>query len=150
MKHPLRLILLLAPLAAFGFVPSAAGESSGFAGFVWGTPRAVIEPAMKAQCEFSTTYLTLGGRQALACSTYHEMDSLGLGPVDVRLEFVNDRLQGYIVSVRRAQEAKLRAMAPQILRADSTTHAGAQPSGTATQTLDSCLAGFFCLTVKAY
>jgi hypothetical protein len=150
MRRPLPLILLLASLAAFGIVSPAAAEPSGFAGFVWGTPRAVIEPAMKTQCEFSTTYLTIGKGQALACSTYHEMDSLGLGPVDLQLEFINDGLQGYVVSVRRAQEAKLRALAPQIVGAGSSMRAGAQPSGTRSQTLDSCLAGFLCLTVRTY
>ena len=93
----------------------AAAEPSGFASFGWGTPRAVIEPALKAQCGFSTTLLSITGRQLFVCSSCHGIDNLGLGPVDVRLEFINEGLQRYTIAVRRAQEAKLRAMAPQIL-----------------------------------
>jgi hypothetical protein len=150
MKRQLRSILLLAPLVSFGIMSPVAAEPSGFAGFSWGTARAVIEPAMKTQCEFSATYLSITDRQALVCSSYREMDNLGLGPVDVRLEFINDGLQGYTVAVRRAQEAKLRTMAPQLLRAASSTRAGAPPSGTASHMLDRCLPGFFCLTVRTH
>jgi hypothetical protein len=150
MRHPLRLILVIAPLAWLGIALSAAAEPSGFAGFAWGTPRAVIESAMKTQCEFSTTHLSITGRHALVCSSYREMDSLGLGPVDVRLEFINDGLQGYTVAVRRAQEAKLRAVAPQILNPVSSPRAAIRPPDAASHRLDTCLPGFFCLTVRTY
>ena len=150
MKHPLRSMLVVALLASLGIALSAAAEPSGFAGFAWGTPRAVIESAMKTGCEFSATHLSITGRPALVCSGYREMDSLGLGPVDVRLEFINDGLQGYTVAVRRAQEAKLRAVAPQILQTVSSPRAAILPSGTASHLLDSCLPGFFCLTVRTY
>jgi hypothetical protein len=150
MKDPLRLILLLALFAAFGAVPPLAAEPSGFAAFDWGTSRAVIEQIMKPQCEFSTTHPTVNGRLALVCSGYHQMSDLGLDLVDVKLEFINDGLQGYTVAVRRAQEAKLRAIAPQMLRAASSARAGAQRPGMASHTLDTCLPGFFCLTVTTY
>jgi hypothetical protein len=143
MKHVLGLILVLGSLAALGIVRPASAEPSGFAGFAWGTPLAVIEPALKAQCGFSTTVLSVLGRQLFVCSGYHEFDNLGLGPADVRLEFVNGGLQGYTVVVRRAHEAKLRAMAPQFVRATSAASTG-------THRLDSCLPGFFCLTVRTY
>jgi len=81
---------------------------------------------------------------------YTAMSDLGLDLVDVKLEFINDGLQGYTVAVRRAQEAKLRAIAPQMLRAASSARAGAQRPGMASHTLDTCLPGFFCLTVTTY
>jgi hypothetical protein len=105
---------------------------------------------MKTQCEFSTTHPTVKGRVALMCSDYHQMSDLGLGVVDVKLDFINDGLQGYTVAVRRAHEANLRAIAPQMLRPASPVRAGARPSGPASHTLDSCLPGFFCLTVRTY
>ena len=150
MKHPRRLILVLASLASLGIVLPAAAEPSGFAGFAWGTPRAVIESAMKTRCEFSTTHLSITDRPVLVCSSFREMDNLGLGPVDVRLEFINDGLQGYTVAVRRAQEAKLRAVAPQILQTVSSPRAAIKTSGTASHMLDTCLPGFFCLSVRTY
>ena len=150
MNSPLRLILLLALLAAFGAVPPVAAEPSGFAAFDWGTPRAVIEETMTSQCEFSVTRPTLKGRLVLVCSGYHQMSDLGLGSVDLKLEFINDRLQGYTVAVRRAQEAKLRAIAPQMLQPASSSRAGAQPAGMASHMFDTCLPGFFCLTVTTY
>jgi len=143
MKHALGLIVVLGSLASLGIVLPAAAEPSGFAGFAWGTPLAVIEPALKGQCGFSTTVLSITGRQLFVCTGYHEMDNLGLGPADVRLEFISGGLQGYTVVVRRAHETDLRAMAPQILRAGSG-------AGTANHMLDRCLPGFFCLTVKTY
>ena len=149
MKSPLRLIVLLALLAALGPVPPAAAEPSGFATFDWGTPRAVIEQAMTTQCDFSMTRPTLNGRLVLVCSGYNQMSNLGLGSVDVKLQFINDRLQGYTLAVRRAQEAKLRAMAPQMLQ-PASARAGAQPAGLASHTFDTCLPGFFCLTVTTY
>jgi hypothetical protein len=150
MKSPIRLILLLALLAALGAAPPVAAEPSGFATFDWGTPRAVIEQAMKTQCEFSSTLATVKGRVAVVCSDYRQMSDLGLGPVDVKLDFINDGLQGYTVAVRRAQEAKLRAIAPQMLQPASPARAGARPSGMASHRLDTCLPGFFCLTVTTY
>jgi hypothetical protein len=150
MKNALRLISLLALLAAFGAVPPVAAEPSGFAAFDWGTPRAVIEQAMKTQCEFSMTHPTVKGRVALVCSDYHQMSDLGLGLVDVKLDFINDGLQGYTIAVRRAQEAKLRAIAPQMLQPAASARAGARPPGMASHTLDTCLPGFFCLTVTTY
>jgi hypothetical protein len=150
MSSPLRLIVLFALLAAFGAVPAVAAQPSGFAAFDWGTPRAVIEPAMTTQCEFSVTRPTLQGWLVLVCSGYDQMSDLGLGSVDVRLQFINDGLQGYTVAVRRGAEAKLRAIAPQMLQAASSTRAGAQPAGMVTHTFDTCLPGFFCLTVTTY
>ena len=150
MKSPIRLILLLALLAALGAVPPVGAEPSGFAAFDWGTPRAVIEQAMKTQCEFSSTHPTVKGRVAVVCSDYRPMSDLGLGSVDVKLDFINDGLQGYTISVRRAEEAKLRAIAPQMLQPASSARAGARPSGMASHTLDTCLPGFFCLTVRTY
>jgi hypothetical protein len=150
MKNSLRLILPFALLASFGAVPSLGAEPSGFAGFDWGTPRAVIEQTMKTQCEFSTTHPTVKGRVAFMCSDYHQMSDLGLGVVDVKLEFINDGLQGYTVAVRRAQEAKLRAIAPQMLLPASSARGAARPAGMTSHTLDSCLPGFFCLTVRTY
>jgi hypothetical protein len=150
MKNPLRLILLLALLAAFGAVPALAAEPTGFAAFDWGTPRAVIEQAMKPQCEFSVTRPTLKSRLVLICSGYHQMSDLGLDSVDVKLQFINDGLQGYTVAVRRAEEAKLRAIAPQMLQPATSARAGARPAGVASHTLDTCMPGFFCLTVTTY
>jgi hypothetical protein len=150
MNSPLRLILLLALLAAFGAVPPVAAEPSGFAAFNWGTPRAVIEESMTSQCEFSVTRPTLKGRLVLVCSGYHQMSDLGLGSVDLKLQFINDGLQGYTVAVRRAHEEKLRAIAPQMLQPASSARAGAQRAGMASHTFDTCLPGFFCLTVTTY
>ena len=150
MKSPLRLIVLLALLADFGAVPPVAAEPSGFAAFDWGTPRAVIEQTMTTECEFSVTRPTLKGRLVLVCSGYHQMSDLGLGSVDLKLQFINDGLQGYTVAVRRAQEAKLRAIAPQMLQPASSARAGAQPAGMASHMFDTCLPGFFCLTVTTY
>ena len=150
MNNPLRLILLLALLAAFGAVPPVAAEPSGFAAFDWGTPRAVIEQTMTTQCDFSMTRPTLNGRLVLVCSGYHQMSNLGFGSVDVKLQFINDRLQGYTIAVRRAEEAKLRAIAPQMLQPASSARAGAQRAGLASHAFDTCLPGFFCLTVTTY
>lgn len=105
---------------------------------------------MKTQCGFSHVYPTLNGQRALTCSGYHPMGDLGLGTVDVKLEFIDDALQGYRVAVRRAQEAKLRAITPQILQRASAARTGAQPSATASHGFDTCLPGFFCLTVRTY
>ena len=91
MKSPLRLMVLLALLAAFGAVPPAAAEPSGFLTFDWGTPRAVIEQTMTTQCDFSMTRPTLNGRLVLVCSGYNQMSNLGLGSVDVKLQFINDQ-----------------------------------------------------------
>jgi hypothetical protein len=150
MKSAPRLIPFLTLLAALGAVPSVGAEPSGFAAFDWGTSRAVIERAMKTQCEFSSTHPTVKGRVAVVCSDYDQMSDLGLGLVDVKLDFINDGLQGYTVAVRRAQEAKLRAVAPQILQPASPARAGARPPGMASHMLDTCLPGFFCLTVRTY
>ena len=150
MTNPLRSIVLFTLLAVLGAVSPVSAEPSGFAAFDWGTPRAVIEQTMKAQCEFSSTLPTVKGRVAVVCSDYRQMSDLGLGPVDVKLDFINDGLQGYTISVRRAEEAKLRAIAPQMLQPTSSARAGARPSGVASHTLDACLPGFFCLTVRTY
>lgn len=150
MKYSFRSTLLLAALASLGAVPPLAAEPTGFAGFDWGTPRTVIEHTMKTQCGFSHVYPTLNGQRALSCSGYQPMGNMGLGLVDVKLEFVDDSLQGYRVAVRRAEEAKLRAIAPQILQRASSARAGAPPSGTASHGFDTCLPGYFCLTVRAH
>ena len=84
----------------------------------------------------NNAYTQVNGQHALRRSGYQIED---LGPVDVVLEFVDDGLQGYTVIVRRAQEAKLRAATPHILKAASS----------APHRLDACLAGFFCLEVGA-
>jgi hypothetical protein len=146
MKSPIRLILLLALLAALGAVPPVGAEPSGFAAFDWGTPRAVIEQAMKTQWRIFEYPIppSRAGLRSFAPITA-PMSDLGLGSVDVKLDYINDGLHG--VHHFRPPRRRGKASGHRATNAAASflgARTGARPSGMASHTLDTCLPGFFC------
>jgi len=79
----------------------------GFAGLPWGSAReAISNRLVKDKCGRSQTFQTVRGDTSIACYEY-EIESVG--PVLLNLEFVDDTLQGYRISVARAHVADFRA-----------------------------------------
>jgi len=101
--------------------------------FGWGTTLQAIETLAKEKCQFSLTTTTLDQEHRVSCTGY-ELEQLGR--VDVFFDFVKDRLQHYVIIVRRPQEAALRTAAPGLVPANSVSR------------IDACLSGFVCLTVS--
>jgi hypothetical protein len=137
-------VLLASVLACLFASAPAAAEPSGFREFAWGTPLGTLEDVMKAECEFSITYLSHRGQRTINCSGYRVPD---LGRVDVTLKFADDRLHAYTIAVPRDREAQLRAAAPRLLQTPRAS--GPRPARTASVTFHSCMAGFACLTVQS-
>ncbi len=144
----LRFPLVVLSVAGLGAVPGSAGEVDGFAGFAWGTPRAVVADALKAQCPFALSYLTPAGYHRFVCSGY---DMPTLGRVYLSLEFIDDGLRGYSVAVPEAQEAKLRATAPRVAdEALLRVSGGSAPARSPHVFFDRCIPRSVCLIVRTY
>jgi hypothetical protein len=127
-----------------------AQEPTGFAGFAWGTPRAVVsDELVKERCPRHTTYTTLRGYQSIACTDYQLS---AVGPVHLTLDFVGEVFTGYGIAAPRRLGAALRAAVPDILAKPARTVPGMSGGTWKTSVTISesmCLPSSVCLTVTA-
>jgi hypothetical protein len=101
-------LLLLALLALAPTDFARAEPPDGFAGLAWGTKRQiVVDKALTDRCRSTLAIPGLDDVKVL-CYGY-SLDRLG--PVLVTVQFVDDTLQGYTVTVPRDLAAPLRASA---------------------------------------
>jgi hypothetical protein len=146
-----RMWLILGVVILSGAPPASAQEPAGFAGFGWGTPRALIaERLVPARCGWSLTMSTLSGQKRIVCRDYR-MNLLG--PVYLTLDFINDALRGYVIAVPRRLASELRTAARELLSEPAV--AGPTPGGRAWKTNvefaeSTCTPGSVCLAVTAY
>lgn len=149
-------ITALAALTCLLPLSAARAESpTGIEGFAWGTPRAEVATRLIAEkCARGMTYERVRGDKAVACYEYAVAD---VGPVLLTLDFIDDTLQGYRLTVPRSRMATFRSWMKRELGdpAESSRHLGeittwTWPGGTtAIFTLHCLTSSEACLSVSS-